>query len=159
MLLEDSRMSLNSTVSTKIARPCSEVWNFITDFNKASLWIPSINRVEQPDEGELGRGSTLKFIINERVTVRRIRYWEPDKCLILTAFQKSGEIDTCYRLTPCAIGTKLEVEVSIGPSGFQLLATPFLIWMAKRDTRLQLVRVKQLLEQELSRSLQMPASN
>ena len=145
-------MTIKFSITTVIARQPADVWDFITDFGNAPAWMPGISRVEQLDEGEPGRGSTLLLELKGSSFQQQVSYWELEKCLILSSELHNMPTEESYRLESIADRTELELGIVIDVKGIRLLLLPFIYWSAKRDANKRLQRIKLSLERDIKDS-------
>ncbi|MBL4821438.1 MAG: SRPBCC family protein [Gammaproteobacteria bacterium] len=139
-------MKTSFSSSTAIARPPHDVWKFITDFNNAPLWMSDVKRVHQLDEGELGRGSILRYESENAAQNLIVSYWEPDKCFTLSLNENNISKNSSYKLEAVGKDTLLQLELTLDVKGMMLFLLPFVMWSAKRRARRHRRNIKQVLE-------------
>jgi uncharacterized protein YndB with AHSA1/START domain len=135
--------------SIVIQRSVEEVFDFITDIDKLSLWFP-VKKVQVLTEGPIRVGSSYVqtvdmmgqvFDVNTEVT----SYERPNSFAIKGS---SGPVPlaSTFTLTPTNDGTRLTMVGEGEPDGAMKFAGPFLNGIVKQQVDAQLKALKRVLE-------------
>jgi hypothetical protein len=150
-------MTIDFLTSTVINRQQSEVWNFIANFDNSPMWMPDVDSAIHLDDGELGRGSTLRFELAGEIQDQRVSYWESGKSFTLSSEQYGSTSERTYKLKPETVThpveTVVDLHIKMKLQGVQLLLAPLTIWSTKRIANKQLATIKKLLELDFNAPL------
>lgn len=135
------------TSSEIIDRNPQEVWDFLTDWSRASEWMPGIESMRQEPPGERGVGVQLVFGARGAERASEVTAWDPPKLLTLRSTQGGVTADYVYRLEAAGAGTRLTLDADCRTTGFLWgLARPLISFAMARSDRVQPARLKQALE-------------
>ena len=133
--------------SAIINRPIAEVWGFISDPHRASVWGRGVSDVVMTSTGPVGLGSTLRLSMSGSPMEARIVDFEPERRLTLefTAGPVKGSRLT-YSVETVGATTKLTRDLDMKLSGIWRLMQPLLTRREIRDRELGVANIKRLLE-------------
>lgn len=133
-----------------IAQPRAKVAGFAADPNNAPAWYENIKSVEWRTPAVVAVGSKIAFVA--RFLRRRIAYtyeivdYAPGERLVMRTAEGPFPMETAYTWEPVPGGTRMTLRNRGVPSGFSMLAVPFMRLMMQRANRKDLARLKRLLE-------------
>lgn len=96
----------NFTSRVRIDAPLEAVFDYATDFETTSTWMPQITRIERLDEGPLRAGSRFR-------ETRRIGKREATAVIEVTAHERPS----LHRASSAALGVQCEYEFRFLPDG------------------------------------------
>ena len=119
---------MNCKFSNKIRinRQCEDVWTFLTDVSSLSTWGPGIERSEQTDDGETGRGSTLLVVANGNPLQVTVNYWEPPKRLTIGFNSPRYGVEVHLELVSLYNFTEVDLKSNLSVQGFWVLLSPLI---------------------------------
>jgi len=137
------------SVEESLSKSGHDVWEYITDFSRASEWMPGVEYLRHLDEGEIGRGSRLQFEIAGKQRQSVVSYWHPEKCFTLV--YDLGGVISSYTYTiendrkdPDSCVLKLKIECNF--RGIRNIAAPLIFWAIRRADGAQIRNIKSRLE-------------
>ena len=140
------------TSRVRIDTPLEAVFDFATDLDMASSWMPQITRIERLDEGPLRPGSRFK-------ETRRIGKREATALIEVSAHERP----TLHRASSSALGVHCEYEFRFLPDGesttveltasangrwLGLLIAPMVLKMIQKEDGEVLERLKAAVENQ-----------
>lgn len=139
-------------VSTEIviARPRARVADFAADPNNVPAWYDNIKSVEWKTPVATAVGSKIAFVAH--FLGRRMAYtyeivdYSPGERLVMRTSEGPFPMETTYTWETAADGTKMTIRNQGAPSGFSMLAAPFMRIAIRRANQKDLAALKQLLE-------------
>ena len=133
--------------SAIINRPIAEVWGFISDPHKASVWGRGVSDVVMTTSGPVRLGSTLRLSMSGSPMEARIIDFEPERRLTLefTDGPVKGSKLT-YSVETMDGRTKLTRDLEMKLSGIWKLMQPLLVRREIRDRELGVANIKRILE-------------
>lgn len=132
--------------SETIGRPPEQVWAFLTDWSRASEWMPGVESLRVANDGPSRAGAQLVFTSRGAERGSTITLWEPPKRLTLRSKQGGVTADYVYTLEPEGSGTRLTLQAECRMSGFWILLGPVIRRAMARSDRVQPARVRAALE-------------
>jgi uncharacterized protein YndB with AHSA1/START domain len=107
--------------SVEIPRPPAEVFPWLLEQDKVPVWTGNLEAYERLDDGELGRGSRVRQVLEvsgRRIDVElEITTYDPPSGAE-TRFSTNGiEVVNAYELSGSPTGTTLTQSVDAKPSG------------------------------------------
>ena len=139
-------------VSTVIARPVQEVWDFFIDFTNSPRWTRSGSEVRQTSSGPMGVGTTLESV--RQVLGRELRSqsivataFEPGRLISYTAVVPLlGSATGGYTFEAVGGGTRMSrwTDMSLGRA--DALLGPFLARIVRSGQGAELASLKRLIE-------------
>jgi uncharacterized membrane protein len=146
------RRDVDVLTETVIRRPRREVAAYAGDPANAPEWYANIASVEWETPPPITLGSRMAFVAT--FLGRRLAYtYEvtervPDERLVMRTADGPFPMETTYTWEPLDEATTLMTLRNRGrPSGFSLLAAPFIAGAVRRANRRDLARLRTLLEQ------------
>ncbi|MEX0618239.1 MAG: SRPBCC family protein [Pseudohongiellaceae bacterium] len=125
------------TLERRIARPPSDVWDYLIDFANAGQWIPGTVSITRLDAGDVGRGSVLR-LDGSVAREYRITYWNPKKCFVWKRHGRFHDGSYTYKVEAGDGSTRLRLKGELVFHGLWTLLAPFLYWRARRDCKAQI---------------------
>jgi uncharacterized protein YndB with AHSA1/START domain len=120
------------TRSTVIDAAPQTVWNTLTDFPRASRWMPGVTGMHL--DGELRPGAVLHFTTRGRRRSSVVTEVADGRSLTLTSTQGPVTAAYAYALTPGTAGTRVDLVVRLTVSGVTRLLAPVIrAAMARED--------------------------
>jgi Polyketide cyclase / dehydrase and lipid transport len=134
------------SVSIEIERSPSDVFDFMIDHSKMSLWTD----MQKMDlDGPLATGTTGSFdlpMMGRRLTFPFvITAYESGKRWAIKVTSKIG-LSFDYKLEPTTVGTRVVEDIDVNPRGLLALLTPLLAYMISGEELGELRRLKSALE-------------
>ncbi|HJO12751.1 MAG: SRPBCC family protein [Gammaproteobacteria bacterium] len=123
------------------------VWDYVTDFTKAGLWMTGVSSLVRLDEGDIGRGSHLQVEAGGQCHESTVSYWQPGKCFALSSQLDGVGATFTYRIEGVAETSTLELSIECTFGGFNKLIAPAIFWRIRRRGASQVNNVKSQLEQ------------
>ena len=139
-------------VSTEIiiALPRERVADFAADPNNVPAWYENIKSIEWKTPVAVAVGSKVAFVAH--FLGRRIAYtyeiveYVPRRRLVMRTAEGPFPMETTYTWETVAGGTKMTLRNRGVPSGFSMLAAPFMSMAMRRANKKDLAALKRLLE-------------
>ncbi len=137
-------------VSEYIEKPPAETFDFATDLERVSTWIPEIVRIEKLTPGGLAPGA--KFRETRRMGSREhsaeIQVTEHERPIVHAASAQCMGCTATYRylFKPEASGTRVELVADVVGRGLAALIAPLILAMMKKQDGGQLARLKAAIE-------------
>ncbi len=146
-------MAVDVVAETTIDRPCAEVSGYSGNPDNAPEWYVNIESVEWESTPPLCEGSRLAFVA--RFLGRRLAYtYEivelvPGERLVMRTAEGPFPMETTYTWAPVTDrSTRMVLRNRGEPSGFGMLAAPFMAVAMRRAIRKDLARLKAILERQ-----------
>jgi carbon monoxide dehydrogenase subunit G len=138
-------------LSTEIAKPVHEVWEYLTDPERVPEWQSSAVASHQTSDGPLGVGARLederRFLGRRARSQVEVTEYEPERLFTLHGLSGPVRFTVRHRLAEQDDGTRLDVEAEADPgSGIGRLARPMIERAAAHELKADFARLKQLLE-------------
>jgi hypothetical protein len=139
------------TTRVEIARPRAEVSAYAADPDNATAWYENIESVEWKSGPPLAVGSrvafTARFLGRRLAYVYEVRELVPGERLVMRADRGPFPMETSYLWEDAAEGaTRMTLRNRGEPSGFAKVAAPVLARAMRRANRIDLERLKAILE-------------
>ena len=148
-------MSVDVETGIEIDRPRHTVAVFASDPENATSWYENIKAVQWKSPKPLAVGSRIEFVA--RFLGRRLAYtYEvtelvPDERLVMRTSGGPFAMETTYLWEDAANGgTRMTLRNRGEPSGFSKIAAPMMVVAMRRANRMDLERLKTLLEERTS---------
>jgi uncharacterized protein YndB with AHSA1/START domain len=136
-------------VTIHLNKPVEQVFAFLMDTSKLSMWQSNLIKIEQLTEGPLRTGSQFR-------EVRRINNKEEEIQGEITALESNKRLETktatkpqarvSYSLDPEQGGTRLRYKFVLITSGMMRLLEPIIASSIKKDTQADFEALKRILE-------------
>jgi uncharacterized protein YndB with AHSA1/START domain len=139
-------------ITLTIARPPEEVFAFIADFEKNSLWQQGVKKAWITSEGPFGVGTTYTQL--SRFLGRDIEFhfevigYEPGRRVEFRTVSGTFPVHIVREVEPAAGATRVHAVIQGEAGGIFRLATPLLNQMTRRQIEGDYARLKELLEAE-----------
>lgn len=138
-------------VTVTIARPPQEVFAFISDFEKNSLWQQGVERAWFTSEGPLGVGTTYtqlsKFLGRDIEFHFDVIGYEPGLRIEFESRSGTFPVHIVREVEPVPEGSRVHAVITGEAGGIFRLAAPLLDRMTQRQIEGDYARLKELLEQ------------
>ena len=134
-------------VSERIDRPPSEVWNCLTDLERAPRWMKGIAMIALDEDGPLRVGTVYRFRVkglSDQLKKGTVTGLVPGRELHLSSTQGRVAADYTYRLEPDGNGTAISLTASCTVDGPLRLVAPLISVMMKHFDGGQLRDLKRL---------------
>lgn len=144
-------MAVDVETQIVIARPLPRVSAFAADPDNVPRWYVNIRSVEWVTAPGVRVGARVAFVA--QFLGRRMAYtyeiadWKPGEHLVMRTAEGPFPMETTYRWEACAEGTRMTLRNRGNPSGFSVIAAPFLSMAMRRANRKDLARLKSVLEE------------
>ena len=133
-----------------IARPVTEVFDFVADVRNEPRYNPNLGRVEQTTPGPIGRGTRFRAEATQRgrpvpMTIECTAYERPHRLASAThlaAMAIRGELT----FEPVPAGTWMRWSWDLAPKGLLTLATPLVAYLGRRQEAAIWAGLKRYLE-------------
>jgi uncharacterized protein YndB with AHSA1/START domain len=136
-------------VTIHLNKPVEQVFAFLMDTNKLSMWQSNLIKIEQLTEGPLRTGSQFREI-------RRINNKEEEIQGEITALESNKRLETktvtkpqamvSYSLDPEQGGTRLRYKFVLITSGMMRLLEPVIASSIRKDTEADFETLKRILD-------------
>jgi uncharacterized protein YndB with AHSA1/START domain len=146
------------TETVLIQRPPEDVFQFVTDLTKTTLWQTTIDELRQVTPGPMAVGTQATDV--RRFLGRRIEsQWEvvehdPPRRSAIRGISGPIPFTGTYTLEPVEGATRFTSTVELDAHGFFKLAEPIFAGIARRELRSNLGHLKDLLEARADASLE-----
>jgi len=143
-------MPVDVSTEVVIARPREKVADFAADPNNAPAWYENIKSVEWKTPAAVAVGSKIAFVAH--FLGRRIAYtyeivdYIPRERLVMRTAEGPFPMETTYTWETVADATKMTLRNHGVPSGFSMVAAPFMRMAMRRANQKDLAKLKRLLE-------------
>jgi carbon monoxide dehydrogenase subunit G len=127
------------SVETTIDRPVAEVWARLTDWPRATEWMPGVKSVRVD-------GDTLTVHTRGKDRTSRITAYEPGRSVTLTSVQGGVRADYAYTCEPSGAGTRVSLRADCETSGVWRLAGGMLRVAIRKADSGQLESFKRVVE-------------
>lgn len=137
-------------VTVTIERPPDEVFAFISDFEKNSLWQAGVQKAWFTSNGPFGVGSTYTQL--SRFLGRNIEFhfevsrFEPNKVVEFKTTSGTFPVHIIRAVEPAPEGTRVHAVIEGEASGIFRLAAPILDRVTQRQIESDYARLKTVLE-------------
>lgn len=144
-------MIVDVLTEVEIARRREEVAAYAADPDNATTWYRNIKRVEWETPRPLQAGSRIAFVaqfLGKTIAYTyEVKEIVPHERFVMATFEGVFTMETTYSWsdTPTG-GTKMTLRNRGTPSGFGKIAAPLLTAAMRRANRMDLKRLKQILE-------------
>ncbi|MFC0234848.1 SRPBCC family protein [Fictibacillus phosphorivorans] len=135
-----------------INRPIDVVAHYAADPDHAPQWYDNIKAIEWITMKPLQLGSKMAFIAyflgRKLEYVYEVTEYVPGKKLVMTTANGPFPMETTYTWNTENVGvTKMTLQNKGVPTGFSKMVTPFMSFMMKKANKKDLLKIKQILEQ------------
>ncbi|MBH0157341.1 SRPBCC family protein [Fictibacillus sp. 5RED26] len=135
-----------------INRPIDVVAHYAADPDHAPQWYDNIKAIEWVTMKPLQLGSKMAFIAyflgRKLEYVYEVTDYVPGKKLVMTTANGPFPMETTYTWNTENVGvTKMTLQNKGVPTGFSKMVTPFMSFMMKKANKKDLLKIKQILEQ------------
>jgi len=146
-------MSSGFQVSTFVDAPIDAVWDRLSDLDRASDWMNSVESMRLVSDGQIGNGSKIVFQARGSEHESIVTGWSPPNQLELTSRQGGLTATYRYDCQPEASGTRLSLTADCVADGFlRRLMGPLIGFMMKRTDSGQVHALKSVVESALQAS-------
>ncbi len=139
-------------VTVVISRPIEQVFAFVTDPEKMSLWMSDLVEAKQTSEGPVGVGTTASAVANplgRRIeSTQEVVKYEPNRKFAIKSTSGPVASEDEFTFESVAGGTKVTRVTEAGLGGFFRLAEPLAVRMLKRQFETNFANLKDLLDAE-----------
>lgn len=137
-------------VSVFIERSPIAVFDFATDLDRVSTWMPEITRIEKLTDGPLAPGTqfkeTRKMGSREHSAIINVSEHERPRVHAASARFMGCVATYRYTFTPEGDGTRIDLHADVVGSGLAKLLAPMLLATMKKQDGDQLERLKSAIE-------------
>ena len=137
-------MGIAFEVEERVARPPQVVWDRLTDWASAPLWMAGIDAMQA--RGPTAVGTTLVFTARGKQRPSEITRVEDGRSVTLTSRQGPVTAAYTYRCEPDGDGTRIGLVADCQIRGPLRLLAPLLRWAVARTDGGQMRALKQVLE-------------
>jgi uncharacterized membrane protein len=135
-----------------INRPIDVVAHYSADPDHAPQWYDNIKAIEWVTMKPLQLGSKMAFIAyflgRKLEYVYEVTDYVPGKKLVMTTASGPFPMETTYTWNTENVGvTRMTLQNKGVPTGFSKMVTPFMSFMMKKANKKDLLKIKQILEQ------------
>jgi len=143
-------MDVDVSSAIVIEQPRTKVADFAADPNNAPRWYENIQSVEWKTPVAVAVGSKIAFVahfLGRRMayTYEIVEHIRGERLVMRTA-EGPFPMETMYTWETVADGTKMTLRNRGAPSGFSMLAAPFMRIAMRRANQKDLATLKRLLE-------------
>jgi uncharacterized protein YndB with AHSA1/START domain len=144
------------TVGTEIARPPTEVFEYVTDPGKLATWQTNTISAVAEDDQPVTLGTRVREVHRapggkQLASLVEVSEYEPDRVFALRMLEGALPIHARITFEPTELGTRLQLDAHGQPSGLMRIARPVLQLTLKRQFAGYCARLKQVLETPGSR--------
>jgi uncharacterized protein YndB with AHSA1/START domain len=138
--------------SETINRPPEEVFTYLTDPGKLTLWQGGVSEAYQETDGPMDVGTRVtevRGLLGRRMeSTLEITTFEPTRRVDFKVIKGPVPYSVRHTLEPSDGGTRISGVVEGEPGGFFKLAEPLVARAAERQVKADLATLKDLLEAE-----------
>jgi carbon monoxide dehydrogenase subunit G len=138
--------------SIVVDRPVDEVWAFVHDPAKDSLWQTTLAESEKLTDGPMRVGTRVREVrhfLGVRVELTwEVTEYEPTRKSAIRGVSGPVPLTGSYRLEPVDGGTRFTVSGELDAHGLFRLAEPVFARITRRELEANLGHLKDLLEVE-----------
>lgn len=131
------------STSETIRKPPAEVWDVLTDWSKATTWMPSVTSMQA--EGPTQVGTRIRYRTRRETFHSTITELDEGRALTLRTEHGSVTADYAYGLEEVAGGTKVSLTATCQLSGHQWFG-PILRLMMRITDGSQIKKLKAVAE-------------
>jgi uncharacterized protein YndB with AHSA1/START domain len=148
-------MDVDVLTDIEIARPRSEVADYVSDPDNATAWYENIKKVEWESPKALKVGAKVafeaRFMGRTMAYTYEIKEYVPGRSLVMSTAARPFPMETTYTFSETPSGTTIVALRNRGrPSGFGTIVAPAMAGAMRRANRKDLARLKSILERERS---------
>ena len=140
------------TRSIAIDRPIDEVWEFVHDSTKDTLWQTTLVESEKLTDGPMRVGTKVREVrhfLGLRIELTwEVTEYEPKRKSAIRGISGPIPLTGGYRLEPLGTGTRFTVSGHLDAHGVFKLAEPVFARITRRELEANLGHLKDLLEAE-----------
>ncbi|HZA12869.1 MAG TPA: SRPBCC family protein [Myxococcaceae bacterium] len=138
------------SVEFDVAKPPSEVFAILDDFNTTPRWNSRCVEVKQVSPGPHQKGAQLLYVYRDPGRQGKmdgvISAYDPGRALELSFSDRTMDIAVGFRLEPNGAGTRVQHQLQIEPRSFLArLMTPIIRGATRKQTEDSVQRLKALL--------------
>jgi uncharacterized protein YndB with AHSA1/START domain len=139
------------TVGTEIARPPTDVFEYVTDPAKLATWQTNTISAAAEDDKSIGLGTRVREVHRapggkELASLVEVSEYEPDRVFGLRMLDGALPIHARITFDQTEVGTRLQLDAHGQPSGLMWLAQPVLQLTLKRQFAGYCTTLKHVLE-------------
>jgi uncharacterized protein YndB with AHSA1/START domain len=139
------------TVGTEIARPVTDVFQYVTDPAKLATWQTNTISAVPQDDKPIGLGTRVREVHRapggkELASLVEVSEYEPSRVFALRMLEGLLPIHARITFEASDLGTRLQLDAHGQPSGLMRLAQPVLRLTLKRQFADYCTTLKQVLE-------------
>jgi hypothetical protein len=146
----EDRPMIASEKSIIINRSVDDVWKFISTVENVGLWDPEFDEFKSTTEGSTQLGSVVTyrrtFVGQKQRGTLCVSEYEPGRVLTLQVSEQGITGQIRYIFEPVMGGTRLTSASQGEVTGWWVLLKPYLTYLLDKDSMIDLVKIKQLLE-------------
>jgi hypothetical protein len=142
-------MSIDITVTVRIARMLDEVWTYVVEPRNEPAWISGIKESVPLTDGPIRDGSRVRRVAS--FMGRRMEYtpevvaFDAGRRMLMKT-DKPFPMTIEYRFEGTAAGSTFSQRLEGGPGGFAGLLSPLMAMMVRRNVAADMERLRRLLE-------------
>ena len=139
--------------SIDIKCPVDKVFAYTTDVKSWSKWQTTITDAEQTSPGQMGIGTTFKWIghrmgLRMKVTAKVTGY-QPNKMWSKDIFSGRSVIEDTLSFDPIEAGTRFTLRWNVEVGGFLKLFSTLFIRSLRKSMKAALKNIKSILEAQI----------
>ena len=129
------RMSRAFFVTREVDRPVEQVWQQLTDWDRAAGWL-GVDRIRA--DGATRVGTTLRFVTRGKERTSGIAALDPGRSITLRSQQGGVTADYRYSVEPAGSGSRVTLTADVRTRGAWGLAGPLIRAAIRRSDSGQL---------------------